>query len=70
MARKMIAMTPEQRRRTVEALGDTVRLRDREARYALHLQKPDRIASYNRHILKLLDMIASNEVPDPFAMES
>ena len=63
----MIQMTAEQRRRTVAALEETVRLRDREARYALHLQKRDRIAFHNRHILKLLEMIASNEMPDPFA---
>lgn len=66
---RMIPLTTEQRRRTIEALADTNRLLAREQAYLPHLQKPDVIASYERHIVKLVGMLEANEWPDPFCKE-
>jgi hypothetical protein len=50
-------MTNEQTRRTIEALAETNRLLAKEQRYQPHLQKPDYIASLERHIAKLVAML-------------
>lgn len=50
--------TPDQRRRTLEALSETCRLLSREESYLPHNQKPERIAEYKAHIAKLEGMLA------------
>lgn len=62
----MIQMTQQERRRTIEALDETNRLLAREQAYQPHLQKQDRIAEYERHIAKLVQMLESNEKPNPW----
>jgi len=56
-------MTAEQRRRTVQALEETNRLLAKEQRYLPHLQKPDQIAFYERHIAKLTTALETNMTP-------
>lgn len=61
-----IPMTPDQRRRTIEALAETNRLLEKEMRYQPQFRKLDQIAFYERHITKLVEMLETNTAPTVF----
>jgi hypothetical protein len=51
-------LTHEQERRVIESIAQTQQLLDKELSYMAHLQKKDRVASYNLHLQRLNAMLS------------
>jgi hypothetical protein len=54
-----MTLTTEQRKRTEQALAETIALIEKEEGYRVDLQHTDMLDSYRTHRAKLLAMLAS-----------
>jgi hypothetical protein len=54
-------LTPDQRRRTVESLGETIQAKNKAESYPWHLRDVALIAFYDKHVAKLQAMLETGQ---------